>query len=118
MTTATRPVSTASVKLVHQRPTGRDELVEIDVLAHDAGVHPGLAARFVRLGLLAPAGARGDVPPRFSPDAATRLARAIRLRRDLGLNYAGAVLACELLARIDELEQRLARYERPGPRVR
>ena len=28
-----------------------------------------------------------------------------RLRRDLGLNYAGAVLACELLARIDELEQ-------------
>ena len=36
------------------------------------------------------------------------LARAARLRRDLGLNYAGAVLACELLARIDELEQRLA----------
>ena len=35
------------------------------------------------------------------------LARASRLRRDLGLNYSGAVLACELLARIDELEQRL-----------
>jgi hypothetical protein len=29
-----------------------------------------------------------------------------RLRRDLGLNYAGAVLACELLARIQELESR------------
>jgi hypothetical protein len=35
------------------------------------------------------------------------LARAVRLRRDLGLNYAGAVLACELLARIDELERQL-----------
>jgi hypothetical protein len=31
----------------------------------------------------------------------------VRLRRDLGLNYAGAVLASELLARIDELERRL-----------
>jgi hypothetical protein len=30
----------------------------------------------------------------------------MRLRRDLGLNYAGAVLATELLARIEELEQR------------
>jgi hypothetical protein len=27
------------------------------------------------------------------------------------LSYAGAVLACELLARIDELEERLRRYE-------
>jgi hypothetical protein len=32
----------------------------------------------------------------------------MRLHRDLGVNYAGAVLACELLARIDQLEQRLA----------
>jgi hypothetical protein len=31
----------------------------------------------------------------------------MRLRRDLGVNYAGAVLASELLARIDDLEQRL-----------
>ncbi len=40
-----------------------------------------------------------------------RLARAVRLRRDLGLNYAGAMLACDLLDRIDELERRLRRYE-------
>ena len=40
-----------------------------------------------------------------------RIAAAARLRRDLGLNWAGAVLACELLARIDELERRLRRYE-------
>jgi hypothetical protein len=36
------------------------------------------------------------------------LARVVRLRRDLGLNYAGAILACDLLTRIDELETRLS----------
>jgi hypothetical protein len=43
----------------------------------------------------------------FRRSAALALRRAVRLRRDLGLNYAGAVLATELLARIDELERRL-----------
>jgi hypothetical protein len=33
----------------------------------------------------------------------------VRLRRDLGLDYSGAVLACELLARIDDLQAQLDR---------
>ena len=68
-------------------------------------------------GLLEPAGGTAR-SPLFPRDAAARLARAARLRRDLGLNYAGAVLACELLARIDELEERLRRYEPPTNRSR
>ena len=75
--------------------------IETRVLAREAGVHPDLVRRFVALGLLEP----------YPVDAAARIARAARLRRDLGLNYAGAVLACELLARIDELQLRLSRYE-------
>jgi hypothetical protein len=75
--------------------------IEVRVLAREAGVHPDLVRRFVALGLLEP----------YPRDAAARIARAARLRRDLGLNWAGAVLACELLARIDELERRLSRYE-------
>ena len=70
---------------------------------------PELVRRLIRLGLLEPSGSLAA--PLFPRDAAARLARAVRLRRDLGLNYAGAVLACELLARIDELEGRLRRYE-------
>ena len=42
----------------------------------------------------------------------------MRLRRDLGLNYAGALLAGELLDRIDLLEQRLRRYELADPKRR
>jgi hypothetical protein len=75
--------------------------VETRALAREAGVHPELVRRFVALGLLEP----------YPVDAAARIARAARLRRDLGLSYAGAVLACELLARIDELQRRLSRYE-------
>ena len=37
---------------------------------------------------------------------------------ELGLNYAGAVLASELLARIATLEERLSRYEPPTNRSR
>ena len=77
-----------------ERPTER--------LARQSGLHPDLVARFVRLGLVDPAAA----------DAAARLAQAARLRRDLGIGYSGAVLASQLLARIDELEARLRRYER------
>jgi hypothetical protein len=82
-----------------RRPGSLPRPVEIEALAQEAGLHPDLVAHFVRLGLLDPAP--------FPRDAAARLARAARLRRDLGLNYAGAVLACELLARIDALEARL-----------
>ena len=77
---------------------GSRDTIELGVLAREAGLHPDVVRRFVRLGLLEPAP--------FPRDAAARLARAARLRRDLGLNYAGAVLACELLARIEALEAR------------
>jgi hypothetical protein len=88
-------------------------LVGIEVLARDSGVHPDVVSRLVRLGLLETAG-----DSQFAPGAAARLALAVRLRRDLGLSYGAAVLACELLARIDELEARLRRYEPPTDRPR
>jgi hypothetical protein len=98
--------STQFALRVVRRP-GTADPVELDALAREAGLHPEIVRRFVRLGLLDPAP--------FPRDAAAQLARAGRLRRDLGLNYAGAVLACELLARIEELEWR-ARAPVSGPR--
>jgi hypothetical protein len=85
-------------------------VVGLDALAREAGLHPDLVRRLVALGLLERAGGTAAAPL-YAAGAAARLARAARLRRDLGLSYAGAVLACELLERIDELEARLRRYE-------
>jgi hypothetical protein len=69
-------------------------------------LHPEVVLRLTRLGLLEPEGGTAAAPLYRSQDAAL-LVRAVRLRGGLGLNYAGAVLASELLARIEELEQRL-----------
>ncbi|HMJ35876.1 MAG TPA: chaperone modulator CbpM [Baekduia sp.] len=95
-----------SLVVLHARRSGS---IGIEQLARESGLHPDVVRRLVRLGL---------VTPPFGPDAAARLARASRLRRDLGLNYSGAVLATELLARIDELEGRLARSTSNGRRTR
>jgi hypothetical protein len=115
--TATR-TPTATVALVRWTagPRAADTL-DIDVLASEAGLHPDLVRRLVGLGLLTPVGGTSEAP-RFPRDAAATLACAARLRRDLGVGYAGAVLACELLARIDGLEARLRRYEPRNERPR
>jgi len=81
----------------------KEEPVELGVIARQAGVRITLVRRYVEFGLLEPASGSSQ-RPLFAPSSASRLAKAERLRRDLGLNYAGAVLACELLDRIRELE--------------
>jgi chaperone modulatory protein CbpM len=83
-----------------------DQLIELRVLARQAGVRVSLVRRYVAFGLFEPCGGTSQ-SPLYPESCAERLAKAERLRRDLGLNYAGAVLACELLDRILELEDRV-----------
>ena len=88
-----------------------DEAIDLTVLARRAGVRVTLVRRYLEFRLIEPHPEPAEEPqpgagegPRYQPDSAARVARAERLRRDLGLNYAGAVLVCELLDRIRELE--------------
>ena len=89
------------------REPAAQEAVELNVLARQAGVKIVHVRRYLEFGLFEPHPAVAPEPLRFDPSCAARVARAERLRRDLGLNYAGAVLVCELLDRISELEARL-----------
>jgi hypothetical protein len=100
----TTPIGTRAGTRLAPRGGG---LIGIESLAREAGMHPDLVRRLIALGLVDPHGGT-RAGPLFRRQDAPSLARAVRLRRDLGLNYAGAVLACELLARIDRLEERLA----------
>lgn len=94
-----------AVQLVRTRSAG-PPLGTLEALSRATGLHPDVIRRFVQLGLLAPRGGTAAAPL-FGEQDALLLARAARLRRDLGVNYAGAVLASELLARIEDLERRL-----------
>jgi DNA-binding transcriptional MerR regulator len=94
-----------AVQLVRIR-SGGAPLVTLESLARETGLHPDVIRRFVQFGLVAPRGGTAAAPL-FGEQDAPLLARAARLRRDLGVNYAGAVLASELLTRIEDLEQRL-----------
>jgi chaperone modulatory protein CbpM len=71
-------------------------LADVQALARRSGLHPDLVRRLIALDAVDP----------LDWDAAARLARLVRLRHDLGLNIAGAALACDLLERIEELEAR------------
>src|SRR5215475_3424539 len=84
-----------------------EQAVELTVVARQAGVRIALARRYLAFGLFDWCAGTSDAPL-FEPTCAARLAKAERLRRDLSLNYAGAVLVCELLDQIGELEARLA----------
>ena len=71
-------------------------VADVRALARRSGLHPDLVRRLIALDAVDP----------LDWDAAARLARLARLRRDLGLNVAGAALVCDLLERIEELEAR------------
>ncbi|HEV7176077.1 MAG TPA: chaperone modulator CbpM [Solirubrobacteraceae bacterium] len=82
-----------------------EQAIELTVVARQAGVRIALARRYLAFGLFEAFAVRSETPL-FDPICASRLAKAERLRRDLSLNYAGAVLVCELLDRIEALEDR------------
>jgi hypothetical protein len=108
--------STTRSRRTESPARGDPSLLALETLAQRAGLHPLLVRRLAQLGLLEPGGGTAAAPLYHAKDAAL-LVRAVRLRGDLGLNYAGAVLACELLARIEDLERRI-RLDGPTPAYR
>ena len=77
-------------------------------------VHPELLERFVQLGLCDPlAWDEAGQEWVFASDVVPLVRRILRLRRDLGINYAGIGVVLDLLARIERLE----RERTPGGRL-
>jgi chaperone modulatory protein CbpM len=82
----------------------------IEQLATAAGLRPAVVARLVRLGVLEP---DGQSAGEFTALAAARLRRMLRLRRDLGVNLAGAAIIVDLVERLGTPERE--RQRRGGP---
>ncbi|MEW6299871.1 MAG: chaperone modulator CbpM [Thermodesulfobacteriota bacterium] len=87
----------------------RGSLLALSEVARLAGVHPDLIDRLTVLGLIDPA---ETIPePCFDVSAVLRIRSILRLRHDLGVNWAGVGVIMDLLERIEQLEQEIARLK-------
>lgn len=81
-------------------------------VAFRTGLHPDLIDRLIRLGLIEFAGSDDDGELLFNPDVIPLIRRILRLRNELGVNYAGIGVILELMSRLDTLEARVRELER------
>ena len=88
-----------------------DEPLTFDVVAETVGARRALIARLVQQGLIETLDGPTDEPlvPRR---AVVQLRRMQRLRRDLGVNFAGAAIILDLVGRIEQLNRELAEMHR------
>jgi DNA-binding transcriptional MerR regulator len=75
-------------------------------LADAAGLRVELVEKFVEYGLIEPVTPKGS-SLLFSVSAIDRLRRIMRLRRDLGVNLAGAAVILDMRGRIEGLRKEL-----------
>lgn len=96
--------SDGAAATVHRATDDLDELLTVEVVAEVTGARASLLVRLVRHGLLeAEVGAGGEtlLPRR----AVVHLRHMQRLRRDLGVNFAGAAVILDLVAQLTELRR-------------
>jgi DNA-binding transcriptional MerR regulator len=81
-------------------------------LATACGLSTPRVRLLVQLGLVEPEPGTRD---RFSSATAARLRRMLRLRDDLGVNLAGAVIIVDLMERLERLDAELRRLSGHSP---
>lgn len=83
-------------------------------VAHRAGLHPELIERFIRLGLIDFMDRTSEGELLFESGVIPLIRRILRLRNELGVNYAGIGVILELMTRVEALEARIRELERPA----
>ncbi|HKV33439.1 MAG TPA: chaperone modulator CbpM [Pyrinomonadaceae bacterium] len=88
-----------------------DEPLTLDVVAETVGTRRSLVMRLAERGLIDTIDSDKD-GPRVPRRVVIQLRRMQRLRRDLGVNYAGAAVILDLVGRIEQLNRELAEMHR------
>ena len=98
-----------SVPVLEGIPLEENRSLTLSELCRACGVHAEVVLEMIDEGVVEPAGRSPTGPPTqwlFSEVAVVRAHRALRLRRDLRVNWPGAALALDLLEQIERLERR------------
>ena len=106
-------MSTIRYQIVHYRYESRpasEELLSAGDLARLARLHPEMVDKLIDWGLIDPV--EHEPHLLFPETAVPRIWRIMRLRQDLGINWAGIGVVLELLDKIDQLEREIARLRR------
>src|SRR5690349_16151153 len=86
-----------------------DELLTVDAVAQTVGTRRSLVVRLAQQGLIETVAGEADAnEPRVPRRVVIKLRRMQRLRRDLGVNFAGASVILDLVGRIEQLNRELA----------
>ena len=80
-------------------------------VAYRTGLHPELIDRFIRLGLIEFSERTDDGELLFDSEVIPLIRRILRLRNQLGVNYAGVGVILELMSRLEALEARIRELE-------
>ena len=93
-----------------------DEPLSCDVVAASVGARRSLVLRLAQRGLIDTVDTvEGDASEPLVPRrVVVQLRRMQRLRRDLGVNFAGAAVILDLVGRIEQLNRELAEMHRMG----
>jgi chaperone modulatory protein CbpM len=86
-----------------------DDEVTCEFVAETLGARLSLVRRLAQHGLIETSGPITE-DLRLSRRAIIQLRRMQRLRRDLGVNFAGAAIILDLVSRIEHLNRELARH--------
>jgi DNA-binding transcriptional MerR regulator len=102
-------MNTSRYQIVHYRYESRSasrNLLTAGELARLARLHPEMVDSLIEWGLVDPEESEPELL--FPETAVPRIWRIMRLRRDLGINWAGIGVVQDLLDRIDQLEREVA----------
>ena len=84
-------------------------------VAYRAGLHPELIDRFISLGLIEFTDRSDDGELLFDSGVIPLIWRILRLRNELGVNYAGVGVVLELMSRLEAMEARIRELETELP---
>lgn len=94
-----------------RQSSGSSPFLTLTEVAYRCGVHPELIDRFMRLGLIDSVDSEKDGEILFGDDVIPLIRKILRLRNQLGVNYAGIGVIFELMARIEALEAHIRELE-------
>jgi DNA-binding transcriptional MerR regulator len=93
------------------RTSGIPSFMTVTEVAVHCGIHPELIDRFLDLGLIDCAERDVGGEALFQVDVVPLIRRILRLRNELGVNYAGIGVILELMAKIESLEAQIRELE-------